>query len=136
VDVPPGLVMRGSRRSNGWAAGVHAMRKSPEVTASADRYGTDSCPSRARFHAQHQLAGHGTAYPFKAAARVRIPLGILPVSCSRVEEILEHPLAGKTSDITVRLKADPTTRQVVGADFDPSLQHKNSWVTWPRSCDL
>lgn len=46
---------------------------------------------------------------------------------SRAEEILEHPLAGKTSDFTVTLKANPETGQVVGADFDTNLQERNSW---------
>lgn len=46
---------------------------------------------------------------------------------SRAEEILEHPLAGKVSDVTITLRADKATGQVVGADFDPKLQDKNSW---------
>ena len=46
---------------------------------------------------------------------------------SRAEDVLGHPLAGTTSNILLTLKADPATGKVVGADFEPNLQDKNSW---------
>lgn len=46
---------------------------------------------------------------------------------SRAEEILEHPLASKISDITITVMTDPETGEGVGADFHPNLQDKNSW---------